>query len=278
MRNTAVLLTVHNRKELTLQCLSCLFSQEVPEDTALQVYLTDDGCTDGTPEAIARQFPQVHIISGSGSLFWNRGMNAAWDAALAEAEYDSFLWLNDDTLLFPGALTRIFEADTLKGGQSIIVGATVSSSDHSVQTYGGRLEGGKFVALDGELRPARYFNGNIALIPLTVYRRLGQLDPYFSHSFGDFDYGRRAHSAGIAMYQVGQALGSCDAHVRTSDWCNPALPLATRWRAMYAPNGMPPHEIFHFSRRHQGFFRACRHYVSTIVHCLCPYLYNWLHK
>lgn len=278
MRKTAVLLTVHNRKDLTLQCLKNLFAQEIPEDVAFQVYLTDDGCTDGTPEAIAEHFPQVHIISGSGFLFWNRGMNAAWDTALLDANYDSFLWLNDDTLLFPGALRQIFEADTLKGGQSIIVGATVSSSDNTLQTYGGRLDGGAFVPLDGELRPAKYFNGNIALIPLTAYHRLGQLDPYFSHSFGDFDYGHRAYKAGISMYQVGRALATCDAHVRTGDWRNPELPLSRRWHAMFAPNGMPPHEIFHYALRHEGFFRACRHYCSTIFHCLCPELYDKLHK
>lgn len=81
MKSIAVLLTVHNRKEKTLRCLQNLFKQEIPADYLIDVYLTDDGCTDGTPEAIRAQYPQVHIIKGNGNLFWNRGMYTAWEAA-----------------------------------------------------------------------------------------------------------------------------------------------------------------------------------------------------
>lgn len=77
MRTIAALLTVYNRKEKTLACLRELFAQNIPDNYILNVYLTDDGCTDGTPEAIAIEFPSVHIIKGDGSLFWNRGMYAA---------------------------------------------------------------------------------------------------------------------------------------------------------------------------------------------------------
>ena len=72
--NIAVLLTVHDRKNKTLRCLENLYKQVLPNYLRLDIYLTDDGCTDGTPEAIKRQFPKVHIIKGDGNLFWNRGM------------------------------------------------------------------------------------------------------------------------------------------------------------------------------------------------------------
>lgn len=81
MKLIAVLLTVHNRKEKTLCCLQNLFKQKIPNGYQIEVYLTDDGCTDGTPEAVHEQFPAVHIIKGDGSLFWNRGMYTAWDTA-----------------------------------------------------------------------------------------------------------------------------------------------------------------------------------------------------
>jgi len=61
--------------------------------------MTDDGCTDGTSKEVLEQYPSVHIVSGDGTLFWNRGMYCAWKAAVKEREYDFYMWLNDDTTL-----------------------------------------------------------------------------------------------------------------------------------------------------------------------------------
>ena len=72
--SVAVLLTVHNRKNETLRCLSCLYSQESQLIYSLSVFMTDDGCTDGTIEAVRDKFHDVRIVKGDGSLFWNRGM------------------------------------------------------------------------------------------------------------------------------------------------------------------------------------------------------------
>ena len=99
MKYIAVLLTVHNRKEKTLKCLSELYSQQLSKEYKLIIYLTNDGCTDGTPEAVKANFPDVIIVNGDGSLFWNRGMYKAWTVASSDKDYDFYLWLNDDTLV-----------------------------------------------------------------------------------------------------------------------------------------------------------------------------------
>lgn len=75
----------------------------------VDVYLTNDGCTDGTPEAIALQYPKVYIINGDGNLFWNRGMYTAWQEA-AKKDYDFYIWLNDDTILLPNALRILLDS------------------------------------------------------------------------------------------------------------------------------------------------------------------------
>lgn len=72
MKSIAVLLTVFNRKEKTLQCLGNLYRQLPIQGYNVDIYLTNDGCTDGTPEAIAQKFPEVNIIHSKGNLFWNR--------------------------------------------------------------------------------------------------------------------------------------------------------------------------------------------------------------
>lgn len=273
MKTIAVLLTVFNRKDKTLMCLERLYGQLPTDGCQVDVWLTDDGCTDGTPEAVAERFPEVNIIHSKGDLFWNRGMWTAWDTAAKAKDYDFYLWLNDDTFVYGNMLNALVEAAAETEEQAIIVGATEDCA-HTCITYGGRLSGGMIPQPDGTLREVDYFNGNIVLIPQSAYRALGNLDYYFTHSKGDFDYGMRAKEAGIKMYQAGEILGECDAHETIDKWCNPEVPLLQRWRAMNRPNGMPPKETFHLDLKHKGLPVACLHYASVCLRCLVPWLWK----
>ena len=134
----AVLLTVFNRKEGTLRCLANLSDMELPDGCQMDVYLTNDGCTDGTPEAVREMFPDVNIIDGDGTLYWNRGMYTAWEAAASAYAYDYYLWLNDDTFLYNDCIKTLYEASAVKENRSIIVGATVDTVTRQRVTYGGR--------------------------------------------------------------------------------------------------------------------------------------------
>jgi GT2 family glycosyltransferase len=75
MQYIAILITCYNRKEKTLSCLAALFNCIVPDGYGFDVFLVDDGSTDGTSDAIKEGFTQVNIIQGNGNLFWNRGMH-----------------------------------------------------------------------------------------------------------------------------------------------------------------------------------------------------------
>lgn len=273
MKSIAILLTVFNRKDKTLACLKRLYDQLSVDGCEVDVYLTDDGCTDGTPEAVAAEFPDVCIIAGGGDLFWNRGMHAAWERAAQTQRYDFYLWLNDDTFVCDDMLKALVEASAQKEDKAIIVGAT-QSADHTRTTYGGRQKTGKVVEPDGTLAEVNYFNGNIVLVPASVYDVLGNLDYYFTHSKGDFDYGLRAGKCGIKMFQVGRYLGECDAHPTLDKWCNPDVPLRQRWKMLYRPNGMPPLETFHLEKRHFSLSGAVLHFVTIHVRCLFPCLWN----
>lgn len=273
MIRIAVLITSYNRKAKTIFCLSKIYKQIIEEAAVLDVFLTDDGCTDGTVEAVKLQFPQVNIITGDGNLYWNRGMFKAWDTASKKKDYDYYLWLNDDTNLYDGAVYKLIACAEKYDGKAIVVGATVDTKSHSVVTYGGRIDG-HVVEPQGVEAEVDYFNGNIVLVPRFVFGVLGNLDWYFTHSKGDFDYGMRARSKGIKMYQVGETLGECDAHERLDKWCDPEIPFGMRWKAMWQPNGMPPYETFHFERRHQGLVVALFHYITIIIRCCHPNIYK----
>lgn len=53
MKRIAALLTVYNRCDTTLRCLRELEKQKLPQGFIVDIYLTDDGCTDGTPQRVA---------------------------------------------------------------------------------------------------------------------------------------------------------------------------------------------------------------------------------
>lgn len=273
MKSIAVLLTVHNRREKTLCCLQNLYKQDIPTGYQIDVYLTDDGCTDGTPEAIRIQYPQVHIVKGDGNLFWNRGMYTAWEAAAKNQDYDYYLWLNDDTFVYHTMLTILLTVSEEKENHAIIIGAT-QSLNHSQPTYGGRLSNGKIPIPNGTTVEVTHFNGNIVLVPMYIYHILGNLDYYFTHSKGDFDYGLRAKKKRIKIYQAGEYLGECDLHENIDKWCNPEIPFHQRWKALHRPTGMPPKETFHLEKRHCGLMKASFHYCTIYLRCLFPQLWN----
>lgn len=277
MKSIAVLLTVFNRKEKTLQCLSNLFNQEIPQGYSLDVYLTNDGCTDGTPQAVKELFPQVKIIDGDGNLFWNRGMWTAWDAASKAKDYDFYFWLNDDTFLYDEAVLKLVNTSIKYEDKAIIVGVT-ESLDKTHTTYGGRIPKKGIPEVNGEESKCVSFNGNIVLIPKYVYDSIGKMDPYYSHSYGDFDYGFTATKYNVAIYQTGTYLGACDEHPTLSTWCNPEVPLRKRWMALHRPNGQPPKEVFHFESKFLGVRKAIFHYFTTYLHCLVPQLWGVLGK
>lgn len=277
VKTIAVLLAVHNRRDKTLNCLQNLFSQKVSYGYEIQVYLTDDGCSDGTPETVKKNFPQVHIIKGDGNLFWNRGMWTAWNAAVKDKRYDYFLWLNDDTYTYPEMLDSLVKVSESKENKAIIVGPTVDTKERNTHTYGGRKDK-KLIPLDGTLQQCDTFNGNIVLIPDYVYVRLGCNDPYFHHSLGDLDYGMRANEAGIGIYQLGMAVGECDRHGHIMKWCDPEVSLFNRWKVLFHPTGYPPKEVFYFNKRHYGIAKAMVRVVATFLRCLMPGLWIKMNK
>lgn len=269
----AVLLTVHNRRTKTLHAISRLYAVTLPLDYELDVYLTDDGCTDGTADAVRQQFPNVNILTGDGTLFWNRGMRNSWEAA-AKADPDFYLWLNDDTYLYDNALEVLLAVSTIKAHKSIILGTTCDTATGQKITYGGRRRGGMFAFDMEQSCECIYMNGNIVLIPRYVFERVGYNDKYYRHSMGDYDYGLMAVKQGLSIFTAPGFLGQCDLHDTIATWKNPEKSLCERWKAMFRPTGANPFEYFYYRKKHFGVMAACQTFVSNFVHLLFPQMWK----
>jgi GT2 family glycosyltransferase len=252
-RKLAVLLTCFNRKENTLTCLKQLF--HFNEDVA--VYLVDDNSTDGTWEAVALQFPQVQLIRGTGDLFWNRGMHLAWEYA-AKNDYDYYLWLNDDVVIYETCFEELFTCVKLKDDKAIISGIIESLDKETL--YGGTDKNKQLIIPNGKLNAITNMNGNVVLIPKNVYNKLGNLDPYFHHDLGDVDYGWRASKNGIGVFTTRIAIASGE----KNDFCRVRLnntSFSKRFKKLYSPLGSNPRINFYSKRKQFGFFNAAIYYL-----------------
>jgi GT2 family glycosyltransferase len=275
MKSIAVLMACFNRKEKTINCLRALSKQQLDKNYILQVYLLNDGSTDGTGEAVKKEFPSVKIINGDGSLYWNRGMHTAWKVAAIE-NYDYYLWLNDDTNLYPYAVKEMLSAALLKESKAIICGCTESPKIKGQLTYGGGKHRGKVYISNypyGIVAPCDIINGNCVLVPKYVFEKVGNLDWTFSHSIGDNDYSLRSKKKGISSFTAAQFIGTCAKHDSLPKWCLPQIPIKDRIKNLYSPLGNPPKQYFIFERRHFGLFNAFKHYLSTHIRVFMPKLW-----
>lgn len=274
MKRVAVIITVYNRKEQTLQCLKALNKQTTHtnrQNIEINIYLTNDGCTDGTPEAIKEDFPYVHIIDGDGNLFWNRGMYVAWQEA-AKSNYDYYLWLNDDTHLYYDAVERLITVSEEKYNQSVIIGSCCSATNKNIITYGGRDKEGRLIEDVERTTKCTIFNGNIVLIPRFVFAKVGFNDYYYNHALGDFDYSLMVKKAGLNSYVAKGVYGTCELHSSKPKWSDSSIRFSERWKAFYSTggNGANPFEFFHFRNKHYGILAALATFISNHLHVLFP--------
>lgn len=272
MQTIAVLMTCHNRMSATLECLTNLISNQLPEGFTLSVYLTDDGSTDGTGAAVRKKFPEVCVLEGNGELFWNRGMHKAWEAASKEY-FDYYLWLNDDTNLYEDALSVMFSA-AFAQPDSVICGATVSPDASKNVTYGGYRSDNSLIAPDGTLQSCNWFNGNCVLVPRTVFDVVGNLDFTFRHAVGDFDFGIRCGIAGTRMFVAAEVIGTCAQHDVDPRWRRSDVPVVERLKSLYSPLGCNPVAFFKYDRRKSGISMAIIHFFSIHLRAVFPALWK----
>lgn len=265
----AVLITCHNRKKKTLSCLQALFDQNgLGEEFTIEIFLVDDGSTDGTSKAIQGQFPEVNIIQGTGNLYWNRGMLLAWKTATAANDFDYYLWLNDDTFLFQNAFEILLQR---KFAKSIICGTTKSRVDN-IATYGGFISKPfQLLYPNGKYQTCNYCNGNCVLIPRIVKEEIGLLDPVFNHALGDFDYSRRAVKSGFEVKVSPDFIGICERHHSKPKWLNKSYSIMERLEFLYQPlSGCNPFEFFVLDRRSNGLLNAIFRFFSLHFKAIFP--------
>ncbi|MDA8400659.1 MAG: glycosyltransferase [Actinomycetota bacterium] len=100
----SIVIPVHNRAELTLQCLTSLAST-LAEELAFEVIVVDNGSTDSTADVLANVSGDITVLRNSENLGFGRACNQG--AAASNGEF--IVFLNNDTVLTPGWLQPLLE-------------------------------------------------------------------------------------------------------------------------------------------------------------------------
>lgn len=241
LRKIEIVTPVHNRREETLQCLRSLARLD---KTGLQVHIiiVDDGSTDGTAEAVHREFPDVQVIHGDGNLWYTAGANRGLAAAL-EHDPDYILSINNDSVFDEKCLVRMVEC--AERHPRSIVGALLLdwSMPHKVFQVSP-----KWVLSRGGYRhwfhqtvwtvPDRPWEvelivGNCVLFPAAAVREAGLMDEKHLVQYGDAEYTPRMRRRGWRLLIEPRARTFCKPNDPATGFRR--MPFAKKFRQLFAP-------------------------------------------
>lgn len=275
MKRIAVLLTVYNRRNTTLIGLKSLFRSvnHLDSQYLFDIYMTDDGSTDGTTKAVREVYPNIIILNGDGNLYWSGGMRQSWQAAIdSKLSYDYYLWFNDDAELYENAISILMKAAINLKSNGIISGAFCDTKGNV--SYGGRSDMKQLIKPNGKYQHIMAMNGNLVLVPKKVFDSIGIIDKIFKHGLGDFDYGLRAQKQGFEVILTDRYVGVTDRHDDDIMSCwNSQYSLPTRISALFSPKNSPKID-FIFNLRHFGLVFALRKLFVTYLFAFFPILYK----
>jgi len=99
----SIIIVNWNTKDLLLNCVSSVF--ETVTGPAFEVWVVDNGSTDGSADALLIEHPGINIIRNRENL----GFAAANNLALKQMNGRYAVLLNTDTVLTPDAINKLYE-------------------------------------------------------------------------------------------------------------------------------------------------------------------------
>lgn len=295
--NIAVILTCHNRKSLTLQSLVSLkksidlYNQSDKDKVNYMIYLTDDGCTDGTVEALKEILPvnTLHVIKGDGNLFWAGGMRKAWNEAISDViEWDFYLLLNDDTIVNPSAVSVLMEAHRYSLatiGKSGLYSGICCDPKSGMTTYGGDIWTNRLLGLtkrlssNGKPQECDMANANILLVSKEVVKGLGIFYQGFIHGKADHDYSIQAKKKGYPLFLTSDFCGVCsNDHGTTYSYKNKVLGMNLAQRVNFFKHPLNSNADYLLFIKRNTPWRYPLVWLGRFLNVYCPQVYYMLRR
>ncbi len=214
----SIVIVSWNTRDLLKRCLESLYATLPP--LTFEVIVVDNASNDGSPDMVARQFPDAILIQSGANLGFSGGNNLGLRAA--RGRY--VMLLNSDAELTEGSAARMIEF--MESHPDVgMVGPKLISPDGTLQINGqklptvvreilGVLRVPRFVPAVGRLGWGRddfdvnadvdSLAGACMLVRRDVIDAVGLLDERFFMYFEDVDWCRRIRSAGWRICYLGE--------------------------------------------------------------------------
>jgi N-acetylglucosaminyl-diphospho-decaprenol L-rhamnosyltransferase len=222
-----VVIVSHGAAALLRRCLESLRAHP-PRTATMRVSVVDSGSTDATPDMVAREFPEFHLLRRD-----NIGFSAANNLVLRESRAAAVLLLNPDTEVYAGTLDTCLAR---------------LAADPAIGMVGAKL-----VRADGELDHACKRSFPTPLAALAHFTGIGRgadagasLSQYRATQLGDDEPGEVDAINGAfmlcraeAVAQVGLLDEGYWLYMEDLDWCHRFWDAG--WKVFYEPRARALH-------------------------------------
>lgn len=197
---------VFNRLHYTLSCIKLLRQQDY---SLVRIIVSDGGSSDGTVDAVRKEFPDVTVLSTREELWWAGAMAAGIRHAISESTHpdDCLLMMNNDTEIPVDYVSTLVSCSIRLN--AAVGSLIVDSSDSSCI-----LDAGEYVDWSTYSFPVKssierselfrddvdFLPGRGSLIPMRMILQCGNVDALnFPHYLADYEFFYRLKSAGFRL-------------------------------------------------------------------------------
>jgi hypothetical protein len=214
MPHLAVVIVSWNVRDLLGTCVGTLSADLGDSGLPADIWVVDNGSTDGSPHMVRETFPQVRLLESQENLGFAGGNNLALrEISNLESRIPEYIWLlNPDTEVQPGAIAALLaalEAHPRAG----VAGAQLLYADGSLQQSAFHFPGLVQLAFEFFPLPARFYEAPLnGRYPRHLYERE---TPFLV----DHPLGATMMVRSEAVTQVGLMDEGYHMYCEEIDWC-----------------------------------------------------------
>ncbi|MHB0999877.1 MAG: glycosyltransferase family 2 protein [Armatimonadota bacterium] len=207
--SVGALIIAWNRRDDVLDCIGSLKRSGYPK---LWIYVVDNASSDGTSEAIEKQFPDAVIIRSETNLGFAGGNNLGLKSILADG-LDAVFLLNDDAVVSGDAVGTLVNGGYHDDSVGVLAPKILLYSDPEiVWSSGGDVDPhtgvtyqrnfGKKDNKADTVSEIDYSVGCAMLIKSEVIRQVGMIDERYFTYYEETDWCRRIRNAGYRILYI----------------------------------------------------------------------------
>lgn len=213
MKTLAVIVLSWNGVQLTRETLDSLRACRVPPGWRAHVLVVDNASTDGSPEAVAAEYPWAELLALRENRRFAGGNNAGIERALEQGAHAVML-LNNDVQADPGLVEKLLAALEESPGPAAAAPLIYHAAPTDLVWYaGGRCvpalahssHRGLRTRDRGQYRSIEatgYLTGCCLVATAEAWRKVGLLDERYFIYAEDADWSLRARAAGVRLLFV----------------------------------------------------------------------------